>query len=256
MGLRVLNEPHDVVADGLHAGDADTAAVLGGEGVVIDPLDITVLGKGDDDVLLWDEVLVFDIGGRIGNLRTSPIAKARFDFLKLDDHLIDDVVPGGKETVVFGDVRFKIALFGVEFVLFHTLQTTEGHRKDRVALRLGQSESPVQAERGFLIVFRVTDDVNDFVDVIVSKDQAFDDVEAIGVFLKEEFGPSGNNGDLEFNVVLKERDDAQGLWGPIFKAEVDDTEITLKGGMLKQIVRDDFGNGVFPDVDYDTDLAF
>ena len=157
---------------------------------------------------MWDEVLVFDIGGRIGNLRTSPITKARFDFLELDDHLVDDVVPGGEETVVFGDVRFEIGLFGVEFILLHALQTTEGHRKDRVALRLGQSESFVQAERGFLVVFRVTDDVNDLIDVIVSKDQTFNDVEAIGVFLKEEFGPSGNNGDLEFDIVLEKRNDA------------------------------------------------
>ena len=65
MGEGVLHQNDLVPIGGLHAGDAASATVLGSEGIVVHAFDIPVAGQGNDDILLRDEVFVFDVGSRI-----------------------------------------------------------------------------------------------------------------------------------------------------------------------------------------------
>ena len=181
VGLRVLDELHGIPADGLHASDAFAAAMLSGEGIVIDALDIAVPGKGDDDVLLRDEVFVIDIGCVVGDLGETVVPEFLFEGSDFFDKELNDVVARGEQAIVFSDIGFKGALLGEELILFHALQTTEGHGENRIALRLGKPKASVEPGARFRIVFRVADDVNDLIDVIVSEDQAIDDVEAVRV---------------------------------------------------------------------------
>ena len=119
--MGVFDQSNDIVSNRLHTSHADAATVLGGEGIIINPLDITIAGKGDDNVLLRNEVFVFDIGGIIGDFSTPFIGKARFDFLKFLNHDIDFVFTAGEDSIVFSDIGFKLSFFSIEFILLHTL---------------------------------------------------------------------------------------------------------------------------------------
>jgi hypothetical protein len=70
-------------AGGADAFDATAAAVLGAEGRIAHPFEITVIGQDNDDVLLRDQIFVIDVGGFIGNLRQSRVAEAIFDVFEL-----------------------------------------------------------------------------------------------------------------------------------------------------------------------------
>ena len=65
--------------------------------------------------------------------------------------------------------------------MFHALQAAEGHGENGCALTVIQAKAFIEASRGFGVVFGRTNDVDHFVDVIVGKNQAFHDVETIGV---------------------------------------------------------------------------
>ena len=254
--LGVVHQAHHVAGGGLHAGNAPSAAVLGFEGIIVDPLNVVVAGEGDEDVLLRDEVLVFDIGGLIGDVGPPLVPEATLDLFDFGDEQIDDVLARGEEAVVFGDVGDQLVLFGIELVLLHALEAAEGHGQNRGALLFVEAEGFAEAGGGFRIVFGAADDVNDLIDVVVSEDQAFDQVQPISVPLQEEFGPAGEDADLEVNVIAQKRHDAEHLRGPIDQAEVDDAEIALELSVLEQIVGDDFGDHVFAELDDDADALF
>ena len=135
MGLDVLHQFDRIARSGLDADDAAPATMLGGEGIVVHPLEITIVGQKDQDVLLRDEVFVIDVRSFVGDFGEAFVAKAALDLQEFFDEEGDNVVAGRKQAVVFSDVGFQSFFFGIEFILLHALQSAEGHRQDRVGLR-------------------------------------------------------------------------------------------------------------------------
>ena len=90
----------------------------------------------------------------------------------------------------------------------------------------------------------------------MGEDQAFHDVETGGVLLEHELGSAGDDLDLEVHIVADKLSDRHHLRRAIFQAEVDDTEGGLKLGVLQEVIRDDFWDGVLTDLDDDADTVF
>ena len=81
-------------------------------------------------------------------------------------------------------------------------------------------------------------------------------METIGIALEQELGSSGEDFNLEFDVILDHWDDAKGLRRTVFKAEVDDTEIGLKLGVFQEVIRDDLRDDIFTEFNNDADAFF
>ena len=161
MRFGVVHEPHGVAGSGLHARDASASAMLGLKGVIVHALDVVVAREGDEDILLWDEVFVFDVASLIRDFGASLVAEALFDFLDLLDHQIDDVVSGGEEAVVLGDVRDELIALGGELVLLHALEAAERHAKDGRALFFIEPKGFAKARGALRVVFGGADEMND-----------------------------------------------------------------------------------------------
>ena len=139
-------------------------------------LDVSLVGDGDGDVLLGDEVLHVELLGLAGDLGAPGVAVAGFHLLHVvADEVVDEVVVGEDVAVVL-DFFLELLVFGFDLFALEARQPGELHGEDGVGLEVAQLEALHQPVAGGVDVGTLLDDLDDLVDVVERDQEALDDV--------------------------------------------------------------------------------
>ena len=161
---QVLDE---VPIDQLRTSDTLSSAALGLVLVKGQPLGETLVGNGDDDLLLLYEVgicRVLELA--LLDLRPSPVPILLTD---LADLVLDDseyLVAVGEQVLVIGDLLLYLGQFIENLLGLELGQTAELHVDDGIRLYLREAERLLKFQRGHIVVLALLDDPDDLVDVL------------------------------------------------------------------------------------------
>ena len=111
----------EVILVDTHSLDATAATVLGLEFVNWQPLDVAVVGESNDNIFLFNQVLVFDIGD-VADLQFSPPLVAKLT-LDLHQFVIDDLMNSfivGQDVLVIGNGIHQLLVFSLDLLPFQT----------------------------------------------------------------------------------------------------------------------------------------
>ena len=249
---------HKVLLAGGHGVDAAAAAALGAVSRGGHALDIARVGEGIGRVLLLNEVLNVNLIGDSRDLGAALVGIGRADFAQLGLDDLEDIVVGGQDLVVRGDLALNLAVFLVELFLLQAGQAAKAHVDDGLGLGFIQVEFKVvgavhDAEQGDLVdperlAAQVllglglraggADDGDDAVDVVlIGCDlEALQDVGAGGRAIQIEAGAAGDDVLLEGDVPVNDLAQGQHLGLDLVRAGVRDGhkgQVDHRAGVLQ-----------------------
>ncbi len=275
----------EVLFAGLHAeSSGSTAALLavGGDG---GSLEVAGVGDGDGDLLVGDEVFELDLGGLVDDLGLALVAVLVADLFELLDDDAAELLLGGEDGLeLFDGVADGLELVeelvdgelgeAVELQLEDGVDLAEaedegaGLREGHVDGVLGGVEfdsgelGAAQVDAlvgevaeeifaGFGARARLTDDLDDVVEMVERDLVAEQKVLAVAGLAEEEGGAAAH----DFDAVIEEGADGvverEDLGLAVVDGEEDHREALLHGGVLEELVEDDLLLGAALELDDD-----
>ena len=157
---------NDIILVQSCALDALAAAVLNLVGGTRDALDISAFGKGDDDILHRNQILILHIRNRIDDFGHAGGVVLRLDgseFLPQDGL---NPVMVRKDILVVRNLDQKILVFILDLLPFQTGESPELHVEDRLCLDLCQAKAFHQSRHRFIGISGGADRMNDRIQVV------------------------------------------------------------------------------------------
>ena len=240
----VVGEDHpleEVALLGVGADDALAAPGLGAVDVRRHPLDVAVVGEGDQHLALGDEGLVLDLELLLLDLGAAGITVARLQVLQVGDDQGVDLAHVTEDLLVAGDGRLEIAPLLLELLDLEAGQAREPHRQDRVGLPRGEQEAARELHLGLDRGRRGLDHLDHFVDVRDGHQQAFDDVQPLFGLALQVAGAALDDLDAVIAELGEELLDAEGARALIRERQHDQREGGLERGVAEELVQDHVG---------------
>src|SRR5690606_6001740 len=245
----VFHEVLRLGAEGRDAAPAPPLAAVRSDG---QPLDVPVVGQGDDDVLFGDEVLDVEVlFRRRGDLGAAGIVVLLLDLQQL---VFDDGVPllvVLQDGTQVRDGLEQLLVLGFDLLPLKAGEAAELHVEDGHRLALRQPEALHELHLGRLVAVGVPDQLDDLVDVVQRDAVPFQDVGPL--FRPPQFkaGAASDDLPLVIEVVLQHRLEVEHFGLPVYQREHDDAERLLELRVFQQLVQDDVGVDVPPQLDDD-----
>ena len=156
-----------------------------------------------------------------------------------------------QQLVEVCDLDLQIIILGLQLLTVQTLQRDQAHIADRLCLYIAQVEAIHQVLLG--IVVRITDDLDDFVDVILCDQQALQEMGALLCLAEIVTGAALQNLFLEVQILVNDLAQGQntGLRLVIDQRQHIDREGSLHLGHREQTVEHDLRIGIALELDDD-----
>ena len=140
----------------------------------------------------------------------------------------------------FRDASLQLSLFVQELVAFQTRQLTQTHFQDGLHLSVRETETFAQTRTRFFIRLRIADDVDDFIEVILSDEQAIHDVHAFLSLAQIKAGATRMHVKTVIHVALEEVAQGHTLGTTVIQGNHIRAEGRLQIGVLVQLIQDHF----------------
>ena len=236
----------------LHAGYAAAALSLDADISGIHAFDIVLLCQRNRHRFIRDEIGHRKIVRSFSDFRTAFIAEV---LLLIEEFILDyahQLVTAGEEI---GQVinRFQhILIILFQLVAFQTGQSSETHIEDRGSLFFRKAEFFHQGSSCDVVRAGLSDRTDDFIDMIKSDQQAFQNV-GFGLCLVQFIlRSSGDDFFLMLQVVVQDLAQIQDTRMSVNERQHDSTEVDLHLCMLEEIVQHDFRVHVSAELDSNT----
>ena len=237
----------NVLFAGGQAGDTAAAAALAAVGIDRQALDIAHTGHGIDALLLFDQVFDVDL---VLDMRDLGAALVAILFLDLQQAFADDLVNAGgldQNIVIIGDLGAQLIQFVLDLLALEALQSSQLHLEDRLGLDLADAKAVHQVFLG--VVVAVTDDMDNFVDVVAGNGQTFEDMGTVLRLLQQILGTVDDNIKAEVEIMLEALLEGEDLGLVVDQCQHIDREVLLHLGQLEELVEHDLRIDVLAHLD-------
>ena len=210
VAVRIEQVFHMVLLLGLHADDADSAAMLGLIGVRRNAFDVSGVGDRNDTGVTRDKVGNVNIALVERDFGAPGIGVFVLDFLKF---LFDDAeaeVAGRQKTAEIIRKFHFFVVFIFEVLNRQPGQLIESHIEDFRNLNLGESVFCDQCLLGFLTGPGGADDADDIVQIAHREQQTFQNMDPCFDFSKFKPGSAGDDFQTVVDIALENLKQIQG----------------------------------------------
>ncbi len=178
----------------------------------IHPLDISVLGQGDDRLLVRDDIFLLEFAdASLDDFRPTLIAESVPHFDQLTLHQPEDLRSVLQEVLQISN-QFQFFLkFILDLLPFESGEGLQTHLKDSGRLPFGKTEFLHQVHMRLLFVRRLLDGLDDRIDMIERLLESFENMRAILGLLKLIFRPTGHDRLPMLDIVFENRLEIQHL---------------------------------------------
>ncbi|SUD25102.1 Uncharacterised protein [Paenibacillus macerans] len=251
VGVRHEQMLHKVIIFRVHPHNAAPAAFLAAVGRNRQPFDVTGMRKRDDDLFLRNQIFVENALFADRDFRPARIGVLLANFLKLLPDNFQHKRFIGQNLTVFRNLLQQLVIFAFDFLAFQSGQPAQSHIEDSLSLVETQTELRHQTFAGFFIGIGSANQGDNFVNMIQSDAQAFQDMRPGFGFFQVEFRAPANNFDLVLQIMTKDFLQRQKLRLVIDDRNHVDAERALHRRMFVQIVQDNVRVHIAAELDDD-----
>ena len=235
-----------------HAGDAFAAAMLGLIRTGGNAFDVAGTCQGDNHIFLGDQVLHINLTFNGRELRAAVICKLVTDS---KDFILDDFhekLTVGKDGLKVCDGLFEFLVFFQQTVSFQSGETGKTHIKDCLGLLLCEFESLHEAGLRSGCIRRITDECDNFINMIQSLEKTFQNMGTCLCFVEIEFGTPCNNVLLMLEIIVDDVTEVQDTGFAVHEGKHVGTEGFLKRSVFVQEIQDNLRINILFQLDNDT----
>ena len=228
---------HKVLILAGHAGNAPAAAALGAVYLHRLALDVAAVGKGDDRLLLGDEVFNIHFTAYRFDSGAAVIAELIPDGGQLG---ADDIIDHGRRAENFLQV-FHLFQDSGQLILYldalHAGKLSQTHGHNGGSLQIGHAEAFHQVQLGIVLVLTVADDVDDLIGLIHHQLQTLQNVLTLFGFFQVVGGTAGDDLKLELEILLQHLLQGHYLGHAVFQRQHNDADGILQLSKAVQLVQ-------------------
>ena len=209
MGGRGEHRHHLVLLPGGHPLLAHAALALGGVLADGGALNVPGLGEGKDALLLLDQVLDIYLVLHILDLCLALVAEffGQGGQLLLEDLPHQGVV--GEHPAEIGDLLLQVVVLLLQLLPVQALESLQAHIQNGLGLDLIQPEAAHEVFPG--VVVALPDDLDNLVNVVLSDEQALQQMGPLQSLVQVELGAADDNFFLEGQVLVNNVPQGQDL---------------------------------------------
>ena len=249
-GIDILDE---VFLSCIAAFGTYTSTILSAEVGKRSTLDVAEVRNGDNHFIIGIEIFCVKLFIAVFNLCATLIAI----FIShgnqfLTNHIVAHlgIIEDGVEII---DILHQAVIFGVQFVLSKTGELTEFHIYNCLRLEVVEFEASHQSALCFGNAWRLLNNLNHFVDVVGSDNQALYNMSTSLSLLKQEASATNHDIVAELDEMMYQLLEIEYLGATVNQCNIIYTERTLQLCHLVQFVQHHVGICVFLYVDYHLD---
>ena len=228
---------HKVLILAGHAGNAPAAAALGAVYLHRLALDVAAVGKGDDRLLLGDEVFNIHLAAHRLDSGAAVIAELIPDGGQLG---ANDIIDHGRRAENFLQV-FHLFQDSGQLILdldaLHAGKLSQTHGHNGGSLQIGHAEAFHQVQLGIVLVLTVADDVDDLIGLIHHQLQTLQNVLTLFGFFQVVGGTAGDDLKLELEILLQHLLQGHYLGHAVFQRQHNDADGILQLSKAVQLVQ-------------------
>ena len=245
----------DIVLIQRHTLDAAAATVLYLVGIGRNPLDIAVLRKRNNDILNRNQILIIHVADRIKNLCLARIIVFIADHAQLIlENLIDPCLMG-QNILQIRNFDQKILIFRLDLFTLQTGQAAELHIQNGLRLNLIQTEAAHQTRHSLIGILRITDRMNDRIQIVDRNPQTFQNMGTVLCLLQIKGRTSADDFLLEADVFRQNILQAALLRGTVYEHNVIDRKRSLQRRQTIQLIQKNFRLHILAQFHDDTDTV-
>ena len=228
---------HSIILNCLHALYSSASAVLIAEIIHCHALDIAELCSGDNNRLIRDHIFYRDIMLIKSELCAALIAVFCGNFLKFLLYNSEQLVLVRKNFSQTCDFFHQFFVFRLNLSSFQTCQSSQTHIYNSLSLCIGKIKSLYKFFFGFLNIFSRTDDTYDFINVVKSNQQSFQDMCPLLSFIEVIFCSSGDHILLMDEIIYQNILQCEDLRLSLYQRKIIDTERILELRVFVELIQ-------------------